>query len=384
MKNFVKLIQQVHAERFSVVMNKITAQKIPVAFLSTAPMDQAIETAKNFRDQGINIATLLVNNAMPPPSQLSELNIVHLSDAAQIYPQPEYILANSHIDTRVALKIFPVDKVVNLYRGKKGALAVSEHIYETFMAHLSELKEVYESLIDEESKKTFRGYWLGNISNRLGEIVYSNSSHYLISGFIPERGAIVIDCGVYDGTTATIFSEMGYRVYGFEMDKENYDVAKKIAEEKNFILENLGLGSRKQESRYDSYGSGSKLVVNGSKTATITTLDAYVREKNLPRVDFIKMDVEGAELDVLKGAVTTIARFKPILALSAYHKLDDFWTLMNFVKSIRPDYEFAMRQSYESPEDITIKFEKNFVEYLDSLGLEIDTRDYWECVLFAR
>ncbi len=68
MKNFVKLIQQVHAERFSVVMNKITAQKIPVAFLSTAPMDQAIETAKNFRDQGINIATLLVNNAMPPQS----------------------------------------------------------------------------------------------------------------------------------------------------------------------------------------------------------------------------------------------------------------------------------------------------------------------------
>ena len=284
----------------------------------------------------------------------------------------------------MALKNFPVDKVVNLYRGKRGALAVTEHIYETFMAHLSDLQEVYESLIDEESKRTFRGYWLGNISNRLGEIVYSNASHYLISGFIPEHGAIIIDCGAYDGTTSAIFSEMGYRVYGFEMDKENYDVAKKVADEKKFILENLGLGSRKQEARYDSYGSGSKLVANGSKTATITTLDAYVREKKLPRVDFIKMDVEGAELDVLKGAVTTIARFKPILALSAYHKLDDFWTLMNFVKSIRPDYEFAMRQSYESPEDITIKFEKNFVEYLDSLGLEIDTRDYWECVLFAR
>ena len=116
----------------------------------------------------------------------------------------------------------------------------------------------------------------------------------------------------------------------------------------------------------------------------ITTLDAYVREKNLPRVDFIKLDVEGAELDVLKGAVTTIARFKPILALSAYHKLDDFWTLMNFVKSVRPDYEFAMRQSFDSYEDLPTTFTKDHLIEFAKLGLEPDTRWFGECVLFAR
>ena len=98
----------------------------------------------------------------------------------------------------------------------------------------------------------------------------------------------------------------------------------------------------------------------------------------------IKLDVEGAELDVLRGAAATIVRFKPILALSAYHKFDDFWVLMNFVKSLRSDYEFALRHSYDSPEDVPINFSEKYINYLTSLGLEAGARSYGECVLFAR
>jgi len=253
------------------------------------------------------------------------------------------------------------------------------------MTHLDDLREVYESLIDEESKKTFRGYWLGNISNQFKELVYSNTAHYLIHGFIPERGAIAFDCGVFDGGTATVFSEMGYKVYGFEIDKTNYERSSKIAEEKNFVVEHLGLGSYKHEGRYNLQGnSGNHLIENGMETVPVTTIDAYVREKNLPSVDFIKMDVEGAELDILKGAKTSIARFKPILALSAYHKWDDFWTLTNFIKSIRPDYEFAMRQSYETPEEEPANFHAGLIQLYVNLGLEPSHRSFGECVLFAR
>ena len=316
---------------------------------------------------------------IPPPVNL-DFNVVHVSQAEQIFPQPEYVFVFGDIEARVAIKNFPSSKISALNNGN------TENIYETFMAHLDDLQEVYESLIDEESKKTFRGYWLGRISNRLGEIVYSNTPHYICAGFIPERGAIVFECGVFDGGTATIFSEMGYKVYGFEMDRKNYERTLKVAEEKNFVVENLGLGSFKHEMAYTHVNGNigaSHLNSNGSDKTKIITLDSYVGEKNLPRVDFIKMDVEGAELDILKGAAMTIARYKPILALSAYHKLDDFWTLMNFVKSVRPDYEFALRQSYETPEEEPANF-PNGAEYLTRLGLEPDTRNFYECVLFAR
>ena len=67
MKNFVKLIQQVHEERFSAVMNRIGARKIPVAFLSIAPINQAVEITKNLRAQGLNITRLFVIDNNPPP-----------------------------------------------------------------------------------------------------------------------------------------------------------------------------------------------------------------------------------------------------------------------------------------------------------------------------
>ena len=103
----------------------------------------------------------------------------------------------------------------------------------------------YVLLIDEESKQTFCGYWLGNIASRLGDIVHANTPHYICAGFIPERGAIVIDGGLCDGGTSVRFSQMGYKVYGFEMDKKNYELSLKVAKEKNFVVENLGLGSYK-------------------------------------------------------------------------------------------------------------------------------------------
>lgn len=177
---------------------------------------------------------------------------------------------------------------------------------------------------------------------------------------------------------------MGYKVYGFEMDNKNFESAKALAEKKGFVVENFGLGSFKHKIKYTSNGSMSQFDSNGQETAEITTLDSYVREKKIPRVDFIKLDVEGAEMDILKGAISTIVRFKPILALSAYHKWDDFWTLMNFVKSIRSDYEFAMRQYTTTFDDDPAQFANGLDEMLFSLGLDVKVFWHNECVLFAR
>lgn len=69
MKNFVKLIEQVHKERFAVVINRIRSEKIPVAFLSLAPVDKAAEIVKNLRAQAFNITNLITIDSTPPPSQ---------------------------------------------------------------------------------------------------------------------------------------------------------------------------------------------------------------------------------------------------------------------------------------------------------------------------
>ena len=65
MERFIELIEQIHKERFDAVINKIVAEKIPVAFLSIAPLENAVEVVKNLRAQNLNVATLL--NPIPPP-----------------------------------------------------------------------------------------------------------------------------------------------------------------------------------------------------------------------------------------------------------------------------------------------------------------------------
>ena len=286
---------------------------------------------------------------------------------------------------RLAIKYMPDCKALVI-----GSRTRSEKFYEALMNNLSELQKVYESLVDEESRKAFRGYWLGNITRRFSELYYSNDAHYFTCGFIPEPGAIVIDGGVLDGITSALFCGLGCNVYSFEMDKINYENSQPLAKEKGFVLENLGLGAYNHDMKYIRAPFGnpaaSKLDNHGEDITKIVSLDWYVREKGLPRVDCIKLDVEGAELEVLKGAKTTLARWKPILLLSAYHKLDDFWTLMNFVKSVRPDYEWICRHYSMFPEDSPRQLANgsDSVNRLQNLDMEVSLKPFYECCLLAK
>ena len=375
MEKFIELVRDMHVELYDTVLKKILAQKIPVALLAVINVEHALEVAQG---STFNI-THFITLPEAVPDAPKNFEVVTVDAAIERRLRPEYIFTLTPMDARVAAKNFPASTV--LYPENEN----TAEIYDTFMSNLPALKNFYDALIDEDSRETFCGYWLGNIANRPDKLHHAKGPHYLTPGFIPAAGAIVIDGGSFDGGTALRFKQMGYDVYGFELDKNLYPHAAKVARENNFVVENFGLGAYNHTASYCPINGGSTRVADdGSESAQIVTLDSYVREKNLPRVDFIKLDVEGAELDVLRGATTTITRFKPILALSAYHKLDDFWTLMNFVKALNPDYEFALRHYHVSPEDEPFGLDADFQPHMTALGLEPWHEFYGECVLLAR
>ncbi len=67
MKKFIELVKRMHQERYSVTINKILAEKIPVTFLTIAPVESALETIKNLRGQGLTIDCLITASNPPPP-----------------------------------------------------------------------------------------------------------------------------------------------------------------------------------------------------------------------------------------------------------------------------------------------------------------------------
>jgi hypothetical protein len=60
-------------------------------------------------------------------------------------------------------------------------------------------------------------------------------------------------------------------------------------------------------------------------------------------VDFIKMDIEGAEMQALRGAEESIRRFRPKMAITVYHSLEDFWEIPKWIAQLGLGYRFYLR-----------------------------------------
>ncbi|SEL47487.1 methyltransferase, FkbM family [Roseovarius azorensis] len=72
------------------------------------------------------------------------------------------------------------------------------------------------------------------------------------------------------------------------------------------------------------------------------SIDSFVEQQGVERVDFIKMDIEGAELTALRGAQKTIERFRPSMAICVYHKLIDFY-IPQFLDHLDLSYKFHLQ-----------------------------------------
>jgi FkbM family methyltransferase len=156
-------------------------------------------------------------------------------------------------------------------------------------------------------------------------------------------GDLVIDAGGGGGDTALYFAHrVGSRgrVVSFEfaptsarLFSQNLGLNPELA--RNISVVPLALWHESGKALHFSDNAlatrvGTELAPSSLGVQT-TTLDEYVARNNLGRVDFLKMDIEGAELNALRGATETIRRDRPRLAISAYHRLDDLAEFPRFL-----------------------------------------------------
>jgi len=161
-------------------------------------------------------------------------------------------------------------------------------------------------------------------------------------------GGIFLDCGVYDGGTIKDFVEYcggKYdKIYGFEPIPSQYESSLKNIEKygiQRVELIQKGVYSHKASLKFSSELSSSKIDGRGTVSVEVVSIDEILSENE--NVTFIKMDIEGGELEALKGAEKTIRRCKPKLAICIYHKPQDIIEIPSFIISILPNYRFYIR-----------------------------------------
>jgi FkbM family methyltransferase len=160
------------------------------------------------------------------------------------------------------------------------------------------------------------------------------------------RGGIVLDCGAGIGSFTDAALRLGADLVvsiepspvAAELLRRNF--SDEIATQRVIIVqEGVWSSPGWQKLSLDS----SSMVVQGDRSveARVTTIDDIVRDLDLSRVDYIKMDIEGAEREALKGAMETLRTFRPRLMLESYHLPDDMTVLPAIVRQAHGDYQLT-------------------------------------------
>jgi FkbM family methyltransferase len=156
-----------------------------------------------------------------------------------------------------------------------------------------------------------------------------------------------VDIGAFDGDTVRDFvSRTGARfdrVDAFEVNRVNYsqltaNVARMPGADR-IKLFNLGIWDAECDVTY-SIGKSQSTIGTGEATGHVVALDDVLRGE---RVSFIKMDIEGAEPNALRGARNIIQTQKPRLAICVYHHLTHLWEIPLYIKELVPDYKLYLR-----------------------------------------
>lgn len=176
------------------------------------------------------------------------------------------------------------------------------------------------------------------------------------------RGTAFIDGGCFDCKTSYRFAKWCGGSYSsiiaFEPDPGNYAKCCENIQDNplaNFQLINAGLSDREGTTVFNAKNVGSSRIISAELSAAAdlaktntgdiisirtAAIDDIIGDRT---VGFIKMDIEGAEFDALRGAKNTILRDKPLLAISVYHLRGDLFAIMDYLHQLLPEYRFYLR-----------------------------------------
>lgn len=178
---------------------------------------------------------------------------------------------------------------------------------------------------------------------------FIEKQYYFLRGNVriqPEPGDVVLDCGACFGDTALGFAvSVGKsgQVHSLEpIDSQREIFERNLAQNPDIAdrvrIHPFALDEVSGKELFFSAGASARKAKTGFKVTTIT-LDDLVARAGIAKVDYIKMDIEGAEPAAIRGAAETIRKHKPKLGISIYHSVGDMILIPQLIKDIEPSYE---------------------------------------------
>ena len=216
---------------------------------------------------------------------------------------------------------------------------------------VDKLCQTYGILSDEQSMKVFdaiinRVFGSGKDIDIMANVCEENQ-YFSVDIVKLSNHESFVDIGAFNGDTVKDFVERTQgkfdNVFSFEVDEINFtslkENVKHMPNHDKITIFNKGIWDSECEIAY-SIGNSDSSIGDGEGRGSVVPLDSILRNE---RITYIKMDIEGAEPQALRGARNIIRTQKPKLAICTYHDFRHLWEIPLYIKELAPEYNIYLR-----------------------------------------
>jgi FkbM family methyltransferase len=324
------------------------------------------QTAKALRDIGISPLAFSDNNQARWGTQIDGLEVLPPMKAVELYGKNATFLVTIwnvlhwYRDTFRQLSSYGADQIAPY-------VLVHWRFSEIFLPFLlndlpHKLYEERDAVLaaagiwaDEESRSTYEASVkmraLGDLNELPGKP--EENTYFPREIFRMDSNDSLVDCGAFDGDTIRQVLESAAgnlpTIHAIEADSISFARLQECvnrlpaAARERIHLYRCAVGLERGTIHFESSGTVDSKISETGELVDIYPIDELFRDEP---VSFIKMDIEGAEFDALRGAAKVIERDKPILAICVYHTQNDIWRLPLLIREMLPEHRFFLR-AYE-------------------------------------
>lgn len=201
---------------------------------------------------------------------------------------------------------------------------------------------------------------LDRLDQVIAETFDKNDWHYYQKeNTIVEKGEIILDIGTAEGLFPLTVIDKCKHVYMIEPSKMFVDCLKKTFANHldKITIFNVAVGNEDGIIPFDENSLDGKVALEANDNSyqiAINKIDTLLKNEN---ITYLKADIEGFELEMLKGAEETIKRNKPKIAITTYHTQNNPEEIIALIKGFVPEYNFYVKGIYEkTPKPVLIHF----------------------------
>jgi FkbM family methyltransferase len=215
-----------------------------------------------------------------------------------------------------------------------------------------DVKRAYQLWADEASQTEYLGQiaWRMTLDDSTLPPNLPQGEIYFSDIILSSTTETFVDCGSFDGDTIREFIKRHSKfnsIVAIEPDQINFRIFQSftaglpVEQATRISAFNNAVGAQRGTVQFNETGSAASAIGTGSYSVECITLDELLEGK---RPSYIKMDIEGAELDALKGTQKTIQTHEPVLAICLYHKQEHLWEIPLLLHSFFDQYSFFLRR----------------------------------------